>query len=262
MRVWELTGKAVAIAMLTMLAVAEGTVEAAQTSPADIRSSVEALSQWGGTAPRASKAAPFAQSAEIERNQAAAALGEFDPERILAPVSAEVREVWIGWYVERSIDAFRVAIERNVPLVLIVSEDWCRYCVNLANNSLRCTAVNRFAGEAVFAISSPSKDRGANAIASSLEIEAYPTITVLEPEARMLLERGRINGYFESSKLGEHLETILWKTPPRGYRDKNGVLEKPPAPWSPITRIGSELGASLGVTNRGLKHAPPQPNCK
>jgi serine/threonine-protein kinase len=33
----------------------------------------------------------------------------------------------------------------------------------------------------------------------------------------MLLERGRINGYFEASQFGEHFDTILWKTTPRRY---------------------------------------------
>lgn len=117
-------------------------------------------------------------------------------------------------YRDHSIDAFREAIDKNKPLVLVVSEDWCGYCKNL-EKELGKPAVQNFKDKAVFSISSPSKDKGCAAIASSLNIDAYPTITVLEPEARMLLERGRINGYFAGEKIGEHLDTIINKTPPR-----------------------------------------------
>lgn len=129
------------------------------------------------------------------------------------------RKIDFEKYRDHSIDAFREAIDKNKPLVLVVSEDWCGYCRNL-EKELGKPAVQNFKDKAVFSISSPSKDKGCAAIASSLNIEAYPTITVLEPEARMLLERGRINGYFSSEKLSEHLDTIINKTPPRKYEDQ------------------------------------------
>jgi hypothetical protein len=121
-------------------------------------------------------------------------------------------------YKNKSIDAFREAIDQNKPLVLVVSEDWCGYCRNL-EKELGKPAVQSFKDKAVWSISSPSKDKGCAAIAGSLKIDAYPTITVLEPESRILLERGRINGYFDGPKLSEHLDTILNKTPPRKLPD-------------------------------------------
>jgi|GEM_PF-2450292 Thioredoxin. len=126
-------------------------------------------------------------------------------------------------YRDHSIDAFREAIDKNKPLVLVVSEDWCGYCKNL-EKELGKPAVQNFKDKAVFSISSPTKDKGCAAIAGSLNIDAYPTITVLEPEARMLLERGRINGYFTGEKLGEHLDTIINKTPPRKYEEQPQIL--------------------------------------
>jgi len=193
-----------------------------------------------------------------------------DPTRLFPPVAAQVPMVWIGWYVNRSIDAFRQAIDENKPLVLVVAEDWCKYCVNLANDALRCSAVDRFAGDAVFAYSFPSSDRGAKAIATSLKIDGYPTITVLEPESRILLERGRINGYFESQVLGRHLETILWKTAPRvlpaDWDEAIAERREPKAGPAPSTpRPGSaatSTSALFGAASRGLTHAPPAPQCQ
>jgi hypothetical protein len=257
--------KGTAVVATAILAAA--VVAAHATQDAKTTGKVDALvgRMASGETVRAAAARPLARSSQIERSgmlQRVQFEG-FDASRLLPSPAAEVRTVWNGWHVNKAIDAFHSAIMRNVPLVLVVSESWCEYCRQLATDSLRCPAVDRFAGEAVFAFSSPSSDRGASAIAGSLGIDAYPTVTVLEPEARMLLERGRINGYFDASKLGEHLDTILWKTAPRVYVDERGVEEPRTGVWAPrAAPIGGEQGASMGATTRGLKHTPPVPNCR
>lgn len=176
--------------------------------------------------------------------------------RALPTVAEQVPHVRIGWYVNASIDAFREAIDRNKPLVLVLGDSYCtRYCPQLIQQALRCPAVNRFAGEAVFAYGMPSRDKGAMAIGGSLRIDAVPTITILEPESRMLLERGRINGFFDAAKLGEHLETILWKTPPRGYEQEPPFIAPRTGP-APTTS-----GAEDGMRQRQLTSAAPLPRC-
>lgn len=182
--------------------------------------------------------------------------------------------MWNGWYVENTFDAFSRAADQNKPMVLVVSESWCEHCVRLVRDSLRCPSIDRFAGGAVFAIGSPSRDRVVSAIATSLKIEKYPTIVVLEPDVRMLLERGSVNGYFPSSTLGEHLETLLWKTKPEDYISEDGVAEplppqKPFAGQNPLTywtsppdSAQSIAAARSGATQRGLKHAAPAPKCE
>jgi hypothetical protein len=226
---------------------------------------------------------PMAESTSTERAPAALTLAPAQGDRAysssligLLPQRPEheVRGAWIGWYVNRAIDGLREAIDRNRPLVLVVSEGWCSFCNQLIANTLRCPAVERFAGEAVFAYSHASEDAGAGAVAGSLEIASYPTITVLEPEARMLLERGRINGLFEASTLGMHLDTILRKTKRRRYEDEQrGGL------WfvQPLHAQGFDTGVlgrwgnpdsktqSSGTRDQGsrdLKHAPPAPQCR
>lgn len=275
----HLTGR-LTISIFAVLAACSPQAEkpAANAAPANATVLLDQLA--AGEAPQGERGASRAETAvadssDIERTPPVtpASTGAlervqydvFDPGQLLAPPDAEISDVWIGWHVNHAIDAFRQAIDKNVPLVLVVSEGWCRYCTDLIKDSLRCPAVDRFAGEAVFAVSSPSSDKGAMAIAGSLEIDAYPTITVLDPEARMLLERGRINGHFASAKLGEHLETILWNTPPRVYSDQYGEdpnQARAAAAWTPKKEIGSQLGAELGAKNNGLKHAPPEPKCQ
>jgi hypothetical protein len=184
--------------------------------------------------------------------------------QLLPPVNAEVPQIWNGWYINRSIDAFKRAVAEDKPFVLVFGIENCIYCMRFVTDSLRCPSVDRFAGEAIFAFSYFSQDRGANAIGISLDIDAAPTISVLEPESRMLLERGRINGYFSGVTLGQHLETILWKTKPRVYVESNGVAEPP----SPIDVLGtwnshpssaeSIAKATSGAAKRGLKHTPPE----
>jgi len=178
--------------------------------------------------------------------------------RALTTVAQEIPHVRIGWYINTSIDAFRAAIEQSKPLVLVLGDSYCaRVCLPLIQQALRCPAVNRLAGSAVFAYGMPSRDKGAMAIGSiSLGIEKVPTITVLEPEARMLLERGRINGFFEAGKLGEHLETILWHTPPRAYEKERPLLSQPTVP-PPTT-----ADAIAGARQRQLPEASPLPQCQ
>jgi hypothetical protein len=222
--------------------------------------------------------APIAESAAFERGPTeglgvtpGAAQSSYDATPLLPLLprpDAEVPRAWIGWHINQSIDAFRKAIDLDRPLVLVLSVNWCRYCGDLIRDALRCPAVERLAGDAVFAYSFVHADRGSSAIAGSLEISAYPTITVLEPEARLLLERGRINGYFNANLLGRHLETILWNTPPRifvsnGTDDPRTFIERAgPIARTETSRPGLDFSAILEAGRRGLTHGTPKPACR
>jgi hypothetical protein len=133
--------------------------------------------------------------------------GNRHPDQTLYGALEEIGGVRIGWHVNETGAAFKKAIDRNMPLVLVVHADWCDYCWKLID-ALACPSVNRFAGSAVFAIGSYEIDKTASSIASSLNIEKYPTLAVLYPEARMLIEAGRINGYFPGDKVAKYLTEI------------------------------------------------------
>lgn len=173
----------------------------------------------------------------------------------------EVPGVRLGWYLNSSVGAFESAINQNKPLVVVIGERSCDECVRLAT-ALRCAAVERLAGEAVFAYGLPSRDLSTVAIAGSLKIDSFPTITILEPESRMLIERARISGFFDATALGNHLEEILWRVKPRAYADF-----VPGAPASPRAgprgaRPATTQEAEAGARQRGLVHGPPAPVCQ
>jgi hypothetical protein len=151
-------------------------------------------------------------------------------ENTLYGVSEQIDGVRIGWYINNTIEAFRSATDSQKPFVLVIVDTKCEYCWNLLD-ALTCPAVNRLAGAAVFAIANQGTEKSVGAIASSLNINAYPTITVLLPTARMLLEVGRINGYFSGNKLSEHLTTIS-ATPGRRVDLGGGDIINAPNIWT------------------------------
>lgn len=166
-------------------------------------------------------------------------LGTWGARRIedtLYGVGEQIDGVRIGWYINDTITGFKEAVDKNVPLVLIFFDPSCSYCWDTVD-AMTCPMVNRFAGAAVFAIANPEADKAAKAIEGSLEIKKKPTISVILPESRMLLEIGRINGYFPGNKLSEHLTTIAaekGRQEDLGGGEKifvanNWVLKKPPA---------------------------------
>lgn len=175
--------------------------------------------------------------------------------------SEEVPGVRLGWYLNSAVGAYESAINQNTPLVVVVGESSCAECVQLAN-ALRCAAVERLAGEAVFAYGLPSRDLSTVAIAGSLGIESYPTITILEPESRMLIERVRISGRFDATTLGNHLEEALWRVPPRAYTDFEPGGEASPRALPRGARPVTTAEAEAGAKQRGLVHGPPTPMCR
>jgi hypothetical protein len=165
------------------------------------------LPSGDGAAPAAGAGQMSSPQSETRPDAARAAASAGQPKDALFGIGDERPGIRIGWYFDAAVDGFRSAIDRNVPFVLVISEDWCNYCAWLVD-ALTCPSVNLFAGGAVFAISAPSRDTGAQAIAGSLNIDTYPTITVLMPEARILLEVARINGYFSGDALAGLFEMI------------------------------------------------------
>ena len=173
----------------------------------------------------------------------------------------EIPGVRIGWYINSAVGALQAAIDKSKPVVLVLGEPTCEYCMSVAL-AVRCSAVERLAGEAVFAFSIPSRDTGATSIAGSLNITGDPTITIIEPEGRMLLERGRINGFQKATPFGNNLEELLWRTPAQPYTGSDAAtapskLAPPRAPRAPTAEE-----AEAGAKQRGLVQGPPTPVCK
>jgi len=88
------------------------------------------------------------------------------------------------------------------------------------------------------------------------------TITILEPESRMLIERTRIEGFFDANALGSHLEQALWRIAPRGFDDFEPGAERSPRPTQRAARPSTAQEAETGAKQRGLVHGPPARVCK
>ena len=149
----------------------------------------------------------------------------------------EVSGVRIGWYVNDALDAFKEAIHRNVPLVLVLYHRDCPPCVKMVRESLNCPLINRFAGLAVFALSEIGVDGPADYMRDLLKIESYPVMSFISPNPEILEELARIVGRFPPDQLSFHVENIFKEqgrvAPSASHaRAELGRLGLAPAPMS------------------------------
>ncbi len=163
-------------------------------------------------------------------------------DRILFGAEDEIEGVRIGWYIRDTFKAFNLAIDRQVPLVLVLHDGSCEYCWRMID-AFTCRSVNRFAGSAVFAIGDPDHEKMDSAIKRSLDISFYPSIPILEPLATTLVEAARISGYFPGDKIAEHLTAIMADYAKKPPEDQGG---------SRLRRVGSWVLRSEGSRARSV----------
>lgn len=70
----------------------------------------------------------------------------------------EISEQQIGWYVNRSQDAFAKAVEEQKPLVIVFGSSESPLTQRVAKYVAPCPQLNQLAGVAVFAYGSPLVD--------------------------------------------------------------------------------------------------------
>ncbi|WP_374571184.1 thioredoxin fold domain-containing protein [Phenylobacterium sp.] len=135
----------------------------------------------------------------------------------------------IGWYVDDALLAYKRALDEHKPMVLVFGERWCGYCGDMIAQALTCPNVNALSGQAVFAYSEASVDKGAATIANSLGIKKYPTVAILEPDPNMLRERGRMEGLYGDTEMAKLLRRLLSggadsaKVSPMANHDADGL---------------------------------------
>lgn len=135
-----------------------------------------------------------------------------DPRSVLFDENQAMPGRRIGWHFDDLLGAYKQAIRENKPLVIVYGEDWCKYCGDMIVEALTCPKVNALAGSAIFGYSAPSRDPGAKVAAKSLGIHSYPSVSVLEPDPKMLREDGRIVGFYRDNGLASTLAGILRKS--------------------------------------------------
>lgn len=132
-----------------------------------------------------------------------------EPASVLFDQPAEIPATRIGWHIDDFEAAYMHAVREKKPLVYIATADWCKWCNRMVNLALVCPAVNRLAGQAVFLISDGRRDSLAARAEEALEVENYPTLSVLHPDPDRIREQGRLTGYFDAETLSSHLTRLL-----------------------------------------------------
>ncbi|MEM8811585.1 MAG: hypothetical protein AAGF59_03135 [Pseudomonadota bacterium] len=124
----------------------------------------------------------------------------------------EIPRFRIGWYVNDSIEAYRSALLQEKPMVAYFHAPLCNFCNRLIEK-FQCPSLNRFAGRAVFSLTTGSfeggGDRGGLDLATALSVDRYPSILVLRPKSDQLVVIGEFVGEGEVQELGRWLEKTI-----------------------------------------------------
>ena len=105
----------------------------------------------------------------------------WNPRDHLAARGQEIFAARIGWHFDDAIAAVEQGIDAGKPTVIVLGGEDCLWCKRLVQDVMPCSAINRFAGRAVFAYSDISADPAARAIAEALGFTYFPAIAMLDP---------------------------------------------------------------------------------
>lgn len=137
--------------------------------------------------------------------------------------SQEVLGSQIGWYVNRTLDAFVQAVENNKPLIVVFGDQTSPLTQAFAKFVTSCPQLNQLAGVAVFAYGSPSADEYARRMASHLKLTRFPTISIIAPRTDKLTEEYRMEGFFHAQSAADHLQRVLVA---RNYWPKGAAMPR------------------------------------
>lgn len=130
----------------------------------------------------------------------------------LAARGQEIFAARIGWHVDDARSALKRGIDAGKPTVIVLGGQDCLWCKRLIQDVMPCSAINRFAGRAVFAYSDISADPEAQALAEALGFKYFPAIAMLDPNAVILDVPSRLRGFFTGRRYSKLMEKYLEKT--------------------------------------------------
>ncbi len=136
----------------------------------------------------------------------------WDPRDHLAAPGREIFAARIGWHVDDARRALAKGIDAGKPTVIVLGGQDCVWCKRLIQDVMPCSAINRFAGRAVFAYSDLSADPAARALAETLGFKHFPAIAMLDPNALILDVPSRLRGFFTGRRYSKLMEKYLEKT--------------------------------------------------
>lgn len=138
--------------------------------------------------------------------------GPWDPRDHLAARGQEIFAARIGWHFNDARAALAKGIDAAKPTVIVLGGQDCVWCKRLIQDVMPCSAINRFAGRAVFAYSDIAADPAARALADALGFKYFPAIAMLDPNALILDVPSRLRGFFTGRRYSKLMEKYLEKT--------------------------------------------------
>jgi hypothetical protein len=136
----------------------------------------------------------------------------WDPRDNLAAPDREIFAARIGWHFDDARRALTKGIDAGKPTVIVLGGQDCVWCKRLVQDVMPCSAINRFAGRAVFAYSDLASDPAARALAEALGFKHFPAIAMLDPNALILDVPSRLRGFFTGRRYSKLMEKYLEKT--------------------------------------------------
>ena len=109
-------------------------------------------------------------------------------------------------------DAIAEGRSSGKPVVCVFEENYCGWCKQL-DQELSKPAVDQLGDSAIFVKIRPSTDASGQALASSLGIDAYPTVSILDIKGANISERSRATGFMTADQFAQRVrptgDTVL-----------------------------------------------------
>lgn len=97
-------------------------------------------------------------------------------------------------------DAHKVAIQRNMPIMLVFGAEWCGYCKKLEKTTLSNPQLAKYINNTFVSVHIDVDEE--EKIAEILEVKSLPCTIILSPNADLL---GRLEGFMKPAPMFEKL---------------------------------------------------------
>jgi hypothetical protein len=154
------------------------------------------------------------------------------PARYAPTPNSRTEEKPLHWYRDSTAALYSEAVERNLPFMLVFLAPSGKFSDDLETALTNCAVVARLEPVVLFGLAHPDKDVVARNMATALGVAKLPTISILEPDPKIISELGRIEGVEAAATVTDDIVRLLgqghW---PNAVRPLSDFPR--PEPWRP-----------------------------